>query len=559
MRNLARRCRDVGVIAMILAASFVGGTSANAATCALPVRYSSTSDTIYLTTPGSVDTLTEIKAACPAAPLVQPSPGVWELNSDLVVQGGAQLNLSGDVKELRLQSLPSGLTKDVSALIAQYGTINMKGVKVTSWNGTGPDTDLTVPSGGTRGRAFVRAVSFMDGSTPRTSTMNIEDHSDLGFLGFDGAESYGVSYKARGCGATTQEICKVLDVFGKQTDSTFHDNYIGTYTWGAKDMLFDHNVYTHNKYYGLDPHDDSDYLKITNNTFSENGNHGLICSQRCDHLTITGNTSSHNTSATAETHGIMLHRGVTETLVANNIVENNTTGGGIVVFDSDGTPVSPDKIGIKIENNTIRGNKYGLRFSVGTKDLAVSNNTVTGSLQYAVYTYKGSDVPSFTGTSGRPTGITFTGNTFDGAGADLFKIQDSDGFTLTGGSIKPGAPTRGPRFERAIGHSFSPVTMPSGTTTFTLRGTSTVKTSLAIKGIPASAVKIDKDAYSSATFDGTTVSATSTPAASAPAASKTATAAPTATLPVVVNAPISPILAPTGVAEAPPAVGETTP
>ena len=116
-----------------------------------------------------IDTLTEIKAACPGAPLVQPGPGVWELNSDLVVQGGARLNLSGDVKELRLQSLPSGLTTDVSALIAQYGTIDITGVKVTSWNGAGPDTDLTVPTCGSRGRAFVRAVSFMEGSTPRPS------------------------------------------------------------------------------------------------------------------------------------------------------------------------------------------------------------------------------------------------------------------------------------------------------------------------------------------------------------------------------------------------------
>jgi len=557
------------MIAMIAAASFVAGPPADAATCALPVRYSATSDTTYLTAPGPVDTLTEIKAACPAAPLVQSSPGVWELNSDLVVQGGAELNLSGDVKQLRLQSLPSGLTKDVSALIAQYGTINMNGVTVTSWNGTGPDTDLTVPSGGTRGRAFVRAVSFMEGSTPRESRMDIVN-SDLGFLGYNAAESYGVSYKARGCGATTPAICDALNVLGDQTGSTFHDNYIGTYTWGANKMTFEKNKYLRNKYYGLDPHDDSDNLTITNNLFADNGNHGLICSQRCNNLIIRGNTSRHNTSATAETHGIMLHRGVTDTIVENNLVENNSTGGGIVVFDSDGTPVSPDKIGIKIENNTVTGNKYGLRFSVGTKNLVVSNNIVKGSLQYAVYTYKGSDAPSFTGPSGRPTGITFTGNTFDGAGAELFKIQDSDKFTFTGGSIKPGALTRGPKFERAAGHVFGPVTMPSGTTTFTLRGTSAVKTTLAIKGTPASAVKIDKDAYSSATFDGTTVAATptatatTTPTVSAPTpAADTAMAAPiaapTATLPVVVNAPTSPILAPTGVAEAPPAAGETTP
>jgi parallel beta-helix repeat protein len=227
-------------------------------------------------------------------------------------------------------------------------------------------------------------------------------------------------------------------------------------------MTFDQNKYLRNKYYGLDPHDDSDNLTITNNTFADNGNHGLICSQRCNNLIIKNNISRHNTSATAETHGIMLHRGVTDTVVENNIVENNTTGGGIVVFDS---------VGNSIKNNTVTGNKYGLRFSVGTRGLTVENNKVTGSLQYAVYTYKGSDAPSFTGTSGRPTGITFTGNTFDGAGAELFKIQDSDKFSFTGGSIKPGALTRGPKFERAAGHVFGPVTMPSGTTTVILRGT----------------------------------------------------------------------------------------
>ena len=274
-------------------------------------------------------------------------------------------------------------------------------------------------------------------------------------------------------------------------------------------------------------------------------------------MAIRGNTSRHNTSAGAETHGIMLHRGVTYAVVENNTVENNSTGGGIVVFDS---------VGNSIKGNTITGNKYGLRFSVGTKDLAVSGNTVKGSLQYAVYTYQGSDVPSYTGTSGRPTGITFTDNTFDGAGAELFKIQDSDKFTFTGGSIKPGNLAKGPKFERAGDHAVGPVGMPTGTTTFILRGTSAVKTSLAIKGISASAAKIDKDTYSSVTFDGTALSATSTTAAapvstaSAPTGASIAVrAVRTAALPVVVNGPVTPIVTPTGTAEAPPAVGENTP
>jgi hypothetical protein len=69
MRNLLRRCRDLGLIASLAAASFVTGTSADAATCALPVRYSATSDATYLTAPGTIDTLAEMKAACPTAPL----------------------------------------------------------------------------------------------------------------------------------------------------------------------------------------------------------------------------------------------------------------------------------------------------------------------------------------------------------------------------------------------------------------------------------------------------------------------------------------------------------
>ena len=290
----------------------------------------------------------------------------------------------------------------------------------------------------------------MEGSTPRKSTMNIVD-SDLGYLGYNGAESYGVAYKARGCGIDAQNICAVLDVGGKETGSRFHDNFMGTYTWGAQDILFDRNTYSKNKSYGLDPHDDSDHLTITNNVFSENSNHGLICSQRCDHLIIKNNKALNNghtpyvgpgddDPSDNQVHGIMLHRGITDTVVEDNDVRGQVNGGGIVVFDS---------IGNTVRGNRIDGNKYGLRFSVGTRDLVVADNTVIHSTGNALSTFKGTDSPVYTGTSGRPSGITFTGNTFDGAGLELFKVQDSDSFTFTGGSITPGAPARGPKFERS--------------------------------------------------------------------------------------------------------------
>jgi mannuronan 5-epimerase len=497
------------VIAAALAAGalLVGATPAAAATCNSPVRYAATSDTIYLG-PGTVDTLTEIKAACPGAPLILRSPGVWELNADLVLQGGATLTLdaAADVKQLRLQSLPSGLQTEVSAITAQYGQIDINGVTVTSWNGTGPDTDPAIPAGGVRGRAFVRALSVMEGSTPRQSRMNIVN-SDLGFLGYNGAEAYGVAYKARGCGIDTQSVCAALNVLGKQTGSRFHDNFMGTYTWGAQDMIFDGNTYEHNKDYGLDPHDDSDFLTITNNVFSENGNHGLICSQRCDHLTIRGNKALDNghvpyvgpgddDPTDNQVHGIMLHRGVTDSVIENNEVRGQINGGGIVVFDS---------VGNTVRNNTVTGNKYGLRFSVGTRDTVVTGNTVTGSLVNAVFAYKGTDAPVYTGTSGRPTGIRFTDNTFTGGGADLFKVQDADKFTFTGGAATPspatpGAPARGPRFERAAGHVYEGTVLTPAGTTFVLRGSSAVPSSVALRGRAASSVVVDKDAFSTATF-----------------------------------------------------------
>ena len=503
LRKFRTAALTAATTVLTLAALLVGASPAAAATCNSPVRYASTSDTIYVSGGTAVDTLTEIKAACPSAPLIQVSPGVWDLNADLVLQGGATLTLdrAGDVQTLHLQSLPSGLATDVSALTAQYGQINITGVTVTSWTGTGPDTDYTVPAGGARGRAFIRALSVMEGSTPRRSTMNIVD-SDLGYLGYNGAEAYGVAYKARGCGIDAQNICAVLDVGGKETGSRFHDNFMGTYTWGAQDILFDRNTYSKNKSYGLDPHDDSDYLTITNNVFSENSNHGLICSQRCDHLVIRGNKSLDNGKVPYvgpgdddptdnQVHGIMLHRGVTDSVIENNEVRGQTTGGGIVIFDS---------VGNTIANNTVAGNKYGLRFSVGTRDTQVTGNTVTGSTANAVFSYKGTDAASYTGTSGRPTGITFKNNTFTGAGAELFKIQDSDRFTFTGGSATPGAPARGPRFERSQGSVYGPsVTTPKGTT-FTLRGATGATTSLTFTGIPASAVTVGKDAFSTATF-----------------------------------------------------------
>ena len=270
----------------------------------------------------------------------------------------------------------------------------------------GPDTNTALPAGSpttNRARAYIRALSYVDATGKYESRMTIES-SDIGFLGYYASEAYGVVYKARGCDATHQDVCNSLNVGGFEKNSRFHDNYFGTYTWGADDMDFTNNEYDRNIGYGLDPHDDSDNLRIVGNKSHDNGNHGIICSQRCDHLTITDNESYQNglvpwvgphdmDASDNQVHGIMIHRGVTDTVIKNNNVHDNPNGAGIAVFESGGNTT--------IEGNTLTANKYGLRFSVGSHDVTSTGNTINGTTQYAVYAYRGKDLPVYTQTGGR--------------------------------------------------------------------------------------------------------------------------------------------------------------
>jgi hypothetical protein len=116
-------------------------------------------------------------------------------------------------------------------------------------------------------------LSYVDATGKYESRMTIES-SDVGFLGYYASEAYGVVYKARGCDATHQDVCNALNVGGFEKNSRFHDNYFGTYTWGADDMDFTNNEYDHNIGYGLDPHDDSDNLRIVGNKSHHNGTTG---------------------------------------------------------------------------------------------------------------------------------------------------------------------------------------------------------------------------------------------------------------------------------------------
>jgi mannuronan 5-epimerase len=248
--------------------------------------------------------------------------------------------------------------------------------------------------------------------------------------------------------------------------------------------------------YGLDPHDVSINLTIDHNHFDFNGDHGVICSQLCDNLAITNNESDHNgmvpflgptgdSDNPGQVHGIMIHRGVTNTVISGNYVHDQPNGAGIAVFDSAGDTVT---------NNTVVNNQYGVRISVGSANNRVTNNTITNSSQYGLFLYKGTDLPSYTTMTGHPTSNMFDNNTIDGTGSNAVKFTEADSNTIsnttfgnTGGSLL---------FNMSAGNVLANLTLPSGQRV-SVTGNSTEPGSVTVAG-PTAPFSLSLDSGSSA-------------------------------------------------------------
>lgn len=382
------------------------------ASAALPcgaanIRWAQSSNRVYIT--GDVQcTLTEIKQlgsnSIPLT-LLDPVNKIWFLGAKLFLREGAKLVLlgnpvGGDVNELRLKSNNLS-SNDFIVIQADWGTVDIDSTKITSWdeNAGGPDTEYAQ-----YGRAYIQVRSRLgsDGVTPRESRMDIKN-SDVGYLGYQGAEAYGLSWKV------ATGTLDAVGVFGDVANNKIHNNYFGAYTYGAQAMTFVNNGIYENIKYGLDPHDDSDYLTISGNYVHNNGSHGIICSRQCNNLVITNNNSSNNGG-----NGIMLHRNTNDSLVENNILRYNADS-GMAIFDSHSNT---------IRNNDAKYNKNGIRLSVGSSNNVVENNNFSENSKYGMYFYKGSDIS--TSGDGRLKFNTFRNNTVNLNGSVAAKIQQAD-------------------------------------------------------------------------------------------------------------------------------------
>ena len=458
-------------------------------------RYASSSDRIYVEGGGSA-TLSDIKAALPNAPLdlVDPGNKIWLLRANLLIADGSVLMLhgssaGGDVNEFRLQSNNSSASNSFVSVTADYGGIDINSTKVTSWDlaAGGPDTEFQ-----TYGRAFIRARSSLadDGVTALESRMDIVN-SDIGYLGYDAAESYGLTWKVNGVSPDpSKTIFDLVDVFGDIHNSRIHHNYFGVYTFGALGCQWTDNEVDHNAGYGIDPHDDSDNLLIEGNNVHENGfqgrgHHGIIASRRCDHVVIRNNRSWGNAG-----NGIMLHRHSNDGLVENNDSFNNGDA-GIAIFDADRAV---------IRNNLVISNlNAGMRFSVGAADNVVDHNEVGYSGRYGFYLYQGSDIPEpddgDPSVTGRPQRNQFSNNLVHHTAAQAVNLGDADDTTFSYNTFTPGPNAL--EFENSANNVLISNSFPADVLV-RLDGNPTNATTMSLQGQPL--VQLQIDAYSTARF-----------------------------------------------------------
>lgn len=318
--------------------------------------------TVTITGTGSIVTLGEIQSAIAATSptyLQNRGNGIWYLDVILIIKDGATLNLSPatGVEELQLRSgsnrevtlqerIQDANSPDAPAAInynsfvmlkAENGTINIDGVKIYSWDRSGPGFDEDE----TNGRAYILARD--------ASTLNIRN-ADIGYLGSKDGESYGLSW--RDSGEVNGEF--LTRVTGELINSKIHHNYYGIYTYQAQNMTFRGNEFYENIRYGFDPHDYSHHILVENNVAHHNGAHGFIISRGCNNFIFRNNVSYANADPGSNlAHGFMLDPGganIDKPQVSSsfNLLENN------VAYDNEG-------YGIRIlgsSDNTLRANNF---------------------------------------------------------------------------------------------------------------------------------------------------------------------------------------------------------
>eukprot|EP00752_Nemacystus_decipiens_P013623 g12081.t1 len=372
--------------------------------------------------------------------------GKWLLTSDLFVTGGGTFycrgaDIGGDCDELRIESRGSNAYHEVRG---HGGNLYFESTLVTSW-----DTPNRKPQTEHKnGRSFLNCISERRiGTTCAINEMGECRmdiiNSEMGHMGFDDAESYGLTWKVRGfcTDLSNPQLFDDVNVYGDIKGSDIHHMYYGMYSYGHQGGVWTDNKMHDNIVYGFDPHDDSDYLTIAYNEVYNNANHCIIASKRCNNLKIHDNVVHDGGQA-----GIFLHRSGDDSEIYGNVI-TDMEDAGIVLFESFGNDV---------HHNIVDGSEFGIRLVLGSAYNLVHDNGFNAIADAAIFTYFGSDPPEI--DDGRPFSNEFYDNEITNTALGV-KLKDCDDITIRGNTFTG---TELIEFNDAHDTVWSGNTLPSG-------------------------------------------------------------------------------------------------
>jgi mannuronan 5-epimerase len=294
------------------------------------------------------------------------SQKVWILNANIRIGDDATLYInSTDTLWLKINS-----TSGNAYSIISQGNLRIDSTKITSWNVVA-NNYAKISNEDTEPRSFIRVE--------RGTGTAIISYSELGYLGYNGSKSSGLSFYS-GSGS-------------KISNNRIHDLWNGFYSASIENVTIENNHFYGNIIYGIDPHSRTHDLTILENNVYNNGWHGIICSKDCYNITIDSNRVYGNAQS-----GIILHGNTTNSTVTGNMVydnkqdqvslqnsaNNNLIYSNILSAGTSGIEIA-ESSNNKIYGNSIKNAEHNVFIYNGSRGNQIQSNDINNADNFTLY------------------------------------------------------------------------------------------------------------------------------------------------------------------------------
>lgn len=280
-----------------------------------------------------VATLKDIARSVSNQDFAEVQPGVFISRLPILVRHGATLEITGNVKELRLSA-------ERGALLVVEGQLNAVDSSIVGWSeASAAPAKLGSPA------SFRPFIVCWGGSQFNAGRMR------FAHLGYPATKAYGLTFSHY---SDVQLQARIWPrPVATIAESTIEDLWYGAYSWKADKVVLNGNKFRNNQIYGISIHDRSTGVIVANNEVTNTRvKYGIFVANDVVSSWIFSNKVSGNKRS-----GIVLDRRSQKAVVSGNVSAKNGAD-GIVVSESDDVLVWDNVLsgninhGIRVRNST---------------------------------------------------------------------------------------------------------------------------------------------------------------------------------------------------------------